>query len=25
VLYDIATGDHTRIIEERVSSLLHEH
>ena len=25
VLYDIATGDHTRIIEERVASLLHEH
>ena len=25
VFYDIATGDHTRIIEERVASLLHEH
>ncbi len=25
VFYDIASGDHTRIIEERVSSLLHEH
>ncbi|CDG81869.1 flagellar motor protein [Janthinobacterium agaricidamnosum] len=25
VMYDIASGDHTRIIEERVSSLLHEH
>ena len=25
VFYDIASGDHTRIIEERVSSLLREH